>query len=131
MQATLLRVGAAALRAPRVAQRTERAPLAGLRCSAGVQAWLAENGGKAMCSSSVAGLVATTDLKAGEEACSVSIKSCFTAVIMNAEGVHERSSETEKRLDIYTQINICAFVHGACKNTYICVYIYMYIYIYL
>jgi len=82
-QATLLRVGAAALRAPRVAQRTARAPLAGLRCSAGVQAWLAENGGKSMCSSSVAGLVATTDLKAGEEACSVSIKSCFTAVIMN------------------------------------------------
>jgi [ribulose-bisphosphate carboxylase]-lysine N-methyltransferase len=64
--------------APARCARARPLPIA-LRCAAGLDTWLADNGGKTVCGASPAGLVAQRDLKAGEEACSVSQKACLTA----------------------------------------------------
>jgi hypothetical protein len=71
--------GSVAVATPRLRAPLSRQGLAGLRCAVGFDTWLAENGGKTACSTSPTGLVAGKDLKAGEEACSVSLKACLTA----------------------------------------------------
>jgi [ribulose-bisphosphate carboxylase]-lysine N-methyltransferase len=72
---------------PPLSARRRLAPLTGLRCSsgAGLDAWLEDNGVRAACSLSSAGLVALKDLKEGEEACSVKVEQvCMTAASARA-----------------------------------------------
>ena len=72
----------AGLRAPAlpiVPATAARSGQAGLRCAKGsLETWLEENGGRTVCTVTPTGLVAQRDLKAGEEACSISQKACLT-----------------------------------------------------